>query len=73
MVKRILVIEDDVMARQLLSMVFASAEYEVEAVSNGFAGLKALHASPPDLVLLDLMLPGIDGFEILIGLTQESF
>lgn len=71
MVKKILVIEDDLMTRQLLKMIFTSAEYEVEAVNNGFAGLKAIRASPPDLVVLDLMLPGIDGFEILNQIRHQ--
>ncbi len=65
MPKKILVIEDDPITRQLLTLIFTTAEYTVEAASNGFAGLKALQTARPDLVVLDLMLPGIDGFEVL--------
>ena len=46
--------------------------YEVEAVADGLAALEAARRRPPDLVLSDVMMPGIDGFELLRALRQED-
>lgn len=63
--KRIIVIEDNVMAANLYQTVLTREGYQVEVASDGEAGLAAIARSSPDLVLLDLMLPKVDGFEVL--------
>ncbi|MGA2286775.1 MAG: response regulator [Dehalococcoidia bacterium] len=64
MKKKILVVEDDPAALRLVSFTLESAGYEVIAAVNGFEGLRKAQEEQPDLLVLDLMLPGIDGYEI---------
>lgn len=61
---KILVVEDEESLLKLESILFASKGYAVTGFREGGAALEAILASPPDLVLLDVMLPGIDGFEV---------
>ena len=62
--ERILVVEDDPTLRMSLRTALRSAGYQVEVASTGPEGLAAAVDDPPDLVLLDVMLPGMNGFEI---------
>ncbi len=62
--KKILVVEDEESLLKLESILLTSKGYEVTGVSNGLAALEALAQSRPDLVLLDIMLPAMDGFEV---------
>lgn len=62
--ERILVVEDDPTLRMSLRTALRSAGYQVEVASTGPEGLAAAIDDPPDLVLLDVMLPGMNGFEI---------
>ena len=64
-VKRIIVIEDNVMAASLYQAALTRDGYGVEVASDGEAGLAAIARARPDLVLLDLMLPKVDGSEVL--------
>jgi DNA-binding response OmpR family regulator len=67
----ILVIDDDQATLQLLIIMLEHEGYQVSVASDGFQGLKLARKQRPDLVLLDLMLPGIDGFEVCSRLRQE--
>ena len=60
----ILVVEDEEDIRELISYNLAREGFKVSSVASGEAALKAVKDSPPDLVLLDLMLPGLDGLEV---------
>ena len=62
--KRILIVEDEESLLKLESILLTSKGYEVQGVANGRAALEAIAGNPPDLVLLDIMLPEIDGFEV---------
>ena len=62
--ERILVVEDDQTIARFVELELAHAGYRVEKVADGTAALDALRNDPPDLVVLDLMLPGVDGLEI---------
>ena len=62
--KRILIIEDDAALLRGLKDNFAAQEYDVRTASDGQRGLEALLHDPPDLLLLDLMLPKLNGYEI---------
>ncbi len=62
--KKILVVEDEESLLKLESILLTSKGYEVTGVSNGLAALESLAKSKPDLVLLDIMLPAMDGFEV---------
>ncbi|HCU24909.1 MAG TPA: DNA-binding response regulator [Deltaproteobacteria bacterium] len=69
---KILVIEDDPDIQQLLSHHFQQAGYRVEASGNGAEGLKKAREKKPDMIVLDLMLPGIDGLEVCRALKNET-
>jgi DNA-binding response OmpR family regulator len=69
--ERILVIEDDLGALRLAQYVLQYEGYEVLTATNGLAGLKKAQSEQPDLVILDVMLPGVDGFEICHRLRAE--
>jgi twitching motility two-component system response regulator PilG len=62
--KRILVVEDEESLLKLESILLTSKGYSVTGVMDGKAALASISTSPPDLVILDVMLPGIDGFEV---------
>jgi DNA-binding response OmpR family regulator len=63
-VAAILLIEDDPLVRRGLQLALSRHGHDVRAAETGEDGLLQLRASMPDLVVLDLMLPGIDGFEV---------
>ncbi|MGC8780467.1 MAG: response regulator transcription factor [Anaerolineae bacterium] len=64
MAERILVIEDDTQIADLLRRGLIYEGYAVEVAADGESGLNAARDRPPDMVLLDLMLPGIDGLTV---------
>ncbi|MDR7857735.1 response regulator transcription factor [Tissierella sp.] len=64
MVKKILVVEDEYSINDILTITLLNEGYNVENVFDGKTALERIKAFKPDLVLLDLMLPDIDGFEI---------
>ncbi|NJD60224.1 MAG: response regulator transcription factor [Anaerolineae bacterium] len=67
----ILVIEDDTALRETLVYNLTRDDYTVQAEGNGLAGLQAARKIHPDLILLDLMLPGMDGIEVCRLVRQE--
>ena len=69
---KILVIDDEQSIRKLVSAYLRPEGYEVYTASDGTSGLKAARAYKPDLVVLDIMLPGMDGVELLSQLRRES-
>jgi two-component system alkaline phosphatase synthesis response regulator PhoP len=69
---KILVIDDEQSIRKLVSAYLRPEGYEVYTASDGTSGLKAARAYKPDLVVLDIMLPGMDGIELLSQLRRES-
>ncbi len=70
--RRVLIVEDDPDIAQLISMHVAEAGYEAVQVETGEAGLEVFNASVPDLVVLDLMLPGIDGLEVCKQIRKQN-
>ncbi len=69
---RILIIEDDRMAAKLFGNWLSKAGYEVEIALDGPKGLERIAASRPDAVLLDLLLPGANGWEGLKTLRSTG-
>jgi DNA-binding response OmpR family regulator len=67
----ILIVEDETSLREALAYNLTRQEYTVEAVGDGPSALDAARRLHPDLILLDLMLPGMDGFEVCRILRQE--
>jgi PleD family two-component response regulator len=70
--KRLLLIEDDYDVAEMLQMYFASHEFEVLHADNGADGIDLARTKFPVLVLLDVMLPDMDGYDICIRLRQTS-
>ena len=71
MSERILVIEDDPQIADLLRRGLIYEGYAVETAGDGEGGLVAARDRPPDLVLLDLMLPGIDGYSLTNQIGED--
>jgi two-component system response regulator ResD len=69
---KILVIEDEASIIQLVRLYLEEAGYTVIAAHNGIAGLEAHATAPPDLIILDLMLPGLDGYEVCKRIRATS-
>jgi DNA-binding response OmpR family regulator len=72
MPEKILVVEDEPSLQETLVYNLEKQGYTVEAVGDGRLALEAARANPPDLVVLDIMLPGLDGFEVCKALRKES-
>lgn len=72
MPKTILVIEDEKPIQSVLKAFLVDAGYSVLLAGDGAEGLEKFHQHRPDLVLLDILLPGIDGFTVCKTLRQES-
>lgn len=72
MPKRILVVEDDEKSRRLLTDVLGFHGFDVCAVPSGEDGLADARLCAPDAALLDIQLPGINGFDVLARLRAES-
>ncbi|HEY7812558.1 MAG TPA: response regulator, partial [Nakamurella sp.] len=60
----VLVVDDDTTVAEVVVGYLARAGHAVVAVADGPAALTAVREAPPDLIVLDLMLPGIDGLEV---------
>jgi DNA-binding response OmpR family regulator len=69
---RVLVVDDEADIRGLLRQLLERAGYEVAEAENGRAGLRELYASPADAVLLDVSMPGLDGWETLERIRDLS-
>ncbi|MBI5242398.1 MAG: response regulator transcription factor [Elusimicrobia bacterium] len=72
MAKKILIIEDEPDYLALLEHLLAGAGYSVVKAVNGEAGLKAFKEKKPDLVLLDLNLPDMDGLDVCRGIRAQE-
>jgi len=70
--RRVLCVEDDREMIDLISLILEQRGYEVEGVTSGAEGLRAARRERPDLILLDLMMPEMDGWEVLRQLKNED-
>ncbi len=61
----LLIVEDEADRRSLLSQIFTQRGFQVRAAEDGFAALRMIRSSMPDLLLSDLNMPGMSGFELL--------
>ncbi len=72
MKKKILIIEDDSSIAELQKDYLEVADFEVSVCTNGLEGLRTLQENDVDLLILDIMLPGIDGLEILRSMKEDK-
>jgi DNA-binding response OmpR family regulator len=71
MLKNILIIEDDKFLRELITQKLIKEGYETSEAIDGEEGIKKIKEEKPSLILLDLILPGIDGFEVLSRAKED--
>jgi DNA-binding response OmpR family regulator len=71
MEKIILVVEDDKFLRELMTQKLIREGFKISEAVDGEEGLKKIKEEKPGLVLLDLILPGIDGFEVLTKMKED--
>ncbi|MDY2941475.1 MAG: MtrAB system response regulator MtrA [Varibaculum sp.] len=72
MARQILVVDDDEPLAEMIGIVLSSEGYEPTFCFSGSSAIETFHQSNPDLILLDLMLPDIDGIEVCRQIRQES-
>ncbi len=71
MQKKILIVEDEESLLKLESILLTTKGYLVQGVTTGLAALEAIDEEMPDLVLLDVMLPKLDGFEVCLRIKES--
>jgi len=72
MQKKILIIEDDIILRELVSKKLSSENFDILTATDGESGFEAAQVKRPDLILLDIILPRMDGFEVLRKLKEDA-
>jgi len=72
MTRKVLIVEDDPSASSFASYALEQEGYKVLTAANGVDGLKMAQEEKPDLLVLDVMLPGMDGFELCHRLRSEA-
>jgi DNA-binding response OmpR family regulator len=68
---RILLVEDQDSIRRMIEALVVARGFEVTAVNNGTKAIDVASTSPPDMVILDLMIPGHDGFDVCRRLRED--
>lgn len=68
----VLIVDDQVANLELLSRILAAEGYEVRVATTGARGLQAAQADPPDAILLDVVMPGLSGFEVCERLKEQQ-
>ncbi len=69
---RILITDDSLLQRKTLSAIVADAGHEVDTACNGQEALDKIQANPPDCLILDMLMPIIDGVQVLEGLESRG-
>ncbi|MCD8330846.1 MAG: response regulator transcription factor [Lachnospiraceae bacterium] len=70
--QKILIVDDDTNISELISLYLIKECFETKTVEDGESALIAFHSFKPDLILLDLMLPGMDGYQVCREIRRES-
>ena len=70
--QKILIVDDDTNISELISLYLKKECFETKCVEDGESALTAFHSFEPDLILLDLMLPGMDGYQVCREIRRES-
>lgn len=68
----VLVVDDEPMARTLLRLMLVRAGFEVSEAEDGYDALEKIEAEIPDLVILDVMMPGMDGFSVCRAVRESA-
>jgi DNA-binding response OmpR family regulator len=70
--KRLLCIEDEIEMVELIKLVLEKEGYEVIGAMGGLEGLEAVRREKPDLILLDIMMPGINGWDVYYRIKEDE-
>ena len=70
--KKVLIADDKPASRELLRTVLESCGYAISEAADGIEALRYAHELEPDLIILDLHMPGVDGFGVLMELRREQ-
>jgi DNA-binding response OmpR family regulator len=70
--KKVMIVEDDALLSQLLAAALKKENFEITIITNGLEVLKTAKEDNPSIILLDLILPGIDGFAVLKELKEDT-
>ena len=70
--QRILIVDDETSIQELIRFNLEQAGFETEVASDGLAALEKFESYKPDLVVLDLMLPGKDGYDVCKDIRRHS-
>jgi CheY-like chemotaxis protein len=71
--KRILIVEDEILLQEVYQLILQAHGYEVTVANNGLEGLKKLESIQPDLILLDIFMPVMDGKEFLRNYDDKKY
>ena len=69
---KVLLVEDDDDARALYVYMLASAGYRVNAVSNGLEALAEIHVNRPDVIVTDIIMPGLSGLDLIVAVRSND-
>jgi|SRR5579859_3428689 len=70
--KKVILVDDDVDFSALVRMMFTGSDLDMLTVEDGLAAMPAIRAQKPDVVILDLMLPDMNGWEIFMAMRKEA-
>jgi DNA-binding response OmpR family regulator len=68
----VLVVDDDPVIRRMLQLSYESEGFRVTTAADGVEGLEALRTSPPDVLILDIMMPKLDGMKVMDELKADE-
>jgi len=71
MSKKILVVDDEPSIARLVKMSLAVEGYEVKTAGSGFEAMESIEGDKPDLVVLDIMMPGMNGYEVCMEIRKK--
>jgi len=69
---RVLIVDDDPLIRHVVRAVLEDGSYDLDEAASGEEALRVAAGHPPDVVLLDVMMPGIDGFEVAARMKKDA-
>jgi len=70
--EKILVVDDDIQIANMLRDIIEPLGYQVEICSNGLEVISTLHSYKPNLLIMDVMLPGIDGYSLTSTISEDT-
>jgi Response regulators consisting of a CheY-like receiver domain and a winged-helix DNA-binding domain len=70
--RKVLIVDDDPQIRKILERMLLGPDYELRQAADGHAALQLVQEDPPDLVILDIMMPGMSGIDVCRKIREQS-